>query len=296
MKTWLRRFLGLLLIGQGFAEEQMRLIVCGMEKVFVIPSTDGAGERSWEWQVTDSKEIPATMRTSFATTDDCKPYAGLILITSSSGGVALVERASKKCLFHTTVKNAHSACLLPGERVAVASSFGGDEVRIFNRKESGVGIKPTAKIPLYGAHGVEWDEQRKVLWALGTGKLLKIQFGEDGAKITEEFKLPTSGGHDLSWWQKDTFAISVDDHCYLFDLKEEKFRPLASLADEKKVKSIDRLASSGKVVWHKGTETSWWSHAIRFLPEGKTKVMEGEKIYKVRWDLPRALPGDGLRE
>jgi hypothetical protein len=64
------------------------------------------------------------------------------------------RRKNKKIHFFTKVRNAHSACLLPGGKVAVASSFGGDEVKIFGREKSGENIEPLMKVPLYGAHGV----------------------------------------------------------------------------------------------------------------------------------------------
>ena len=298
MKLILGLSLGLLgaVICRAQNFEQERLLICGMERVFVIPEKGNLKAAGWAWRAEDSKEIPEEMRGSFATTDDCKPYEEMILITSSSGGVALVNRKSKKCQFFTKVRNAHSACLLPGGKVAVASSFGGDEVRIFDRQKSGEDVEPLMKLPLYGAHGVEWDLKQKCLWALGTKKLLKIRFEKGKAEVIEEFKLPTSGGHDLSWWDEDQLVMSVDEHCYLFSISKKKFSPFAPLKDEKKVKSIDRNSKTNRVIWHKGTETTWWSDTLRFLgPEGKVTLTNG-KIYKARWDHTRKVPGRGETE
>lgn len=65
----------------------------------MIPAKGNLKAVHWEWRSEDSKEIPKGMRGSFATTDECKPYEGMILITSSSGGVvgkdALGGRAAK---------------------------------------------------------------------------------------------------------------------------------------------------------------------------------------------------------
>lgn len=270
-------------------DEVSDLIVCGMKKVFVIPGEQG-GENLWEWTADSSPGIPESMRSAFATTDECKPYWGCLLITSSSGGVALIERNTKKCLFFTKVRNAHSACLLPGDLVAVASSFGGDQVEIFDLGKPGAEVEPEMNLPLYGAHGVEWDWRRECLWALGTKVLLKIELKNGNAEVIEEFELPTSGGHDLTWWSASELALSVDRHCYLFSVKEKNFRPLQPLLNELKVKSIHRNRKTGKLVWHRGTKETWWSDTIRFDQLGRDRILEGQKIYKVRWDEPRARP------
>ena len=89
---FLRCFFLIALVGQlGQGKGWADLIVCGMEKVFTIPA-DGGRNHVWEWTAELSAEIPESMRSAFATTDDCKSYLGCLLITSSSGGVALVEK------------------------------------------------------------------------------------------------------------------------------------------------------------------------------------------------------------
>ena len=287
---FLRCFFLIALVGQlGQGKGWADLIVCGMEKVFTIPA-DGGRNHVWEWTAELSAEIPESMRSAFATTDDCKSYLGCLLITSSSGGVALVEKETKKCLFFTKVRNAHSACLLPGNLVAVASSFGGDQLVIFDLGKSGTQVAPKMRLPLYGAHGVEWDWRRECLWALGTDVLLKIEMNDSEALVVEEFKLPTPGGHDLTWWSASELVLSVDHHCYLFSVGEKKFNPFLPLADEAKVKSIHRSRKTGKMVWHRGAKETWWSDTIRFAQPEETRALEGEKIYKVRWDEPRMRP------
>ena len=163
---------------------------------------------------------------------------------------------------------------------------------IFDLEQSGSGVAPKVKIPLYGAHGVEWDQEQKCLWALGTKVLLKIEVKEAEALVAKEFKLPMEGGHDLSWWSDREFVLSVDHHCYLFSIREQEFKPFKPLVNESKVKSIDRSRSTGRVVWHQGSKETWWSDTIRFLNPNGTRVLGGEKIYKVRWDEPRIRPTD----
>lgn len=270
------------------------LIVCGADEVFVIPALDGVTKKDaiWSWRAVDSPEIPEKLRNGFATTDECKPYGGNLLITSSSGGVALVRRNDKACLFYATSKNAHSACLLPGNLVAVASSFGADELRIYDLGKPG--LEPVGRVALFGAHGVVWDPERKVIWALGTRVLLSLGLEERRVSVQETHELPKPGGHDLSRAGEGKLFVSVDEHCFRFDCETRKFTAFEPLADEAMVKSIDLNPATRRIVWHQGTGETWWSETIRFLNPAGTITLPGERLYKVRWDLPQPVPAEDL--
>jgi hypothetical protein len=176
------KFFLLVLVGASLSQltAAERVICCGGSEVFVLAVEQEAEEgksapaKLWTWQAADSPEIPEAMRAQFRTTDECKSYGDRLLITSSSGGVALIQRRDKKCLFYTSAKNAHSACLLPGDRLAVASSYGGDELLIFSHAEVTTAT-PLARLKLVGAHGVVWDEKRSRLWALGGEELHLVE-------------------------------------------------------------------------------------------------------------------------
>ena len=144
--------IGMACVLSGSLHAGEQLIVCGGPEVFIIPADAervADKDRLWRWRAADSPEIPEEMHTQFRTTDECKPVGESILITASSGGVALVRRKDKKCLFHASAKNAHSACLLPKDRVAVASSHGGDEVLLFALDRSGADLAPPRRRPLH---------------------------------------------------------------------------------------------------------------------------------------------------
>ena len=104
--------------GQGTPSES-ELIVCGWDEVFILALGEGPNpthRKVWSWRATDSPGIPADMHALFRTTDDCKPVDGgrRILISSSGGGVALVERETRRASFVARVTNAHSIEMLPG--------------------------------------------------------------------------------------------------------------------------------------------------------------------------------------
>src|SRR5688572_23941843 len=100
------------------------LIVCGADEVFILDLQGSAPEKVWSWRAADRPELPEPFRKKFGSTDECKPVDGgrKILIASSGGAVALVERSSGKVLFYAAVPNAHSVELLPGNRAVAASS------------------------------------------------------------------------------------------------------------------------------------------------------------------------------
>lgn len=279
-----------------FSQAGEQLIVCGGEEVFIIPADvtrPTEKDRLWRWRAADSPEIPADMRKKFRTTDECKPVKGdALLITSSSGGVALVRQRDKKCLFYTSATNAHSACLLPGRRVAVASSYGGNELLVFDLDHPGASEAPLARMQLYGAHGVVWDAQRERLWALGTKELLLVDLRGRGTSteltVDKRLDLPTPGGHDLSPCRDGRHLfVTTKSHVYQFDTKAGRFAPQPGLADQPRVKSVDQHSTTGRVVFHQATEEHWWSDSIRFLAPSTTIQLPGERIYKVRWNVSR---------
>lgn len=273
-----------------------RLIVCGGPEVFIIPADAervAKKDRLWRWRAADSPEIPAEMHAQFRTTDECKPAGESILITSSSGGVALIRRKDKKCLFYTSARNAHSACLLPRERVAVASSHGGDEVLFFELGRSGARLAPLARQKLDGAHSVHWDADRNRLWALGTTELLLLEVRGNEEKIEfvveKKWELPTAGGHDLyPAADPGVLFITTISRVYRFDVKQGKFATQPTVADQRHVKSIDQHPQTKQIVYHQGTDDkAWWSDSVRFMDPDRTLRLPDERLYKVRWDIER---------
>jgi len=278
--------------GTALAED--RLICCGAEEVFILrigEETTVSSKPIWSWKAEDSPEIPKADRKTFRSTDECKPIGDFVLITSSSGGVALVRRGDKSCQFYTQAKNAHSACLLPEYRLAVASSFGGDELLVYKlAKPNGGPSKPIAEIPLRGAHGAVWDKKLKRLWALGSDELLLVDIGDakNEAKLAvdQRIKLPTPGGHDLSQSRNESVLfVTTSKHVYRFNKKDRSFTSDPTLADQPKVKSVSEHPQTGEIVYHQGTPKNWWSDMIRFVGERKAVQLPGRRLYKVRWDI-----------
>ena len=149
----------------GQPARESELIVCGWDEVFILALGEGPApthRKVWSWRAADSPEIATEMRPMFRTTDDCKPIDGgrRILISSSGGAVALIDRQTRRASFVARVTNAHSIEMLPGGRIAAAASVStagsGNRIVIFD-----AGGKELAADELRSAHGLVWDESAR---------------------------------------------------------------------------------------------------------------------------------------
>lgn len=270
------------------------LIVCGWDEVFILVPGDGAARRKvWSWRAADSPEIPADMQRLFRTTDDCKPViagdgARRILISSSGGAVALVDRDTRRAPFVARVTNAHSIEMLPGGRVAAAASVSdagtGDRLVVFDAASG----RELAADPLRSGHGVVWDEARSLLWALGGDVLRAYAIGPAAGPTrlarAYELKLPSAGGHDLAAIPgSDRMFLSTVRQCYYFDRERRQLLPHDTLADRMNVKSYDVHPRTGRVVYVEAERPNWWSEQLHFQrPDGSVRL-PGERLYKARW-------------
>jgi len=271
------------------------LIVCGMDEVFIIHPVEGeAGKKLWSWRARERPELPEDLRGRFATTDECKPLAEgkRILISSSSGGCALVNYPSGRATWYANVPNAHSIELLPHDRVVVAASVGNDKLVVFDLARPGKSITQT---PLESAHGVIWDADRKCLWALGFHDLIAYQLKDwdtetPSLQLVATHPLPDSDGHDLQSvpGSKD-LILTTDQHVYLFDRETHEFRRHPELGDKVGVKCISIHPTSGHTAFIQADEPNWWSGTLRFFPPFSELSIKPEHIYKARWcDFPAA--------
>ncbi len=117
--------------------------------MFALDISGDQPKKTWVWKATEHSGLPAAMLPKLRTADECKRLEGgtKILITSSSGGVALLERTTGKVLFYGSATNAHSADLLPRGRIAVVASHldnkPGDRLIVFDLAKSDAEIYHT---------------------------------------------------------------------------------------------------------------------------------------------------------
>jgi hypothetical protein len=274
------------------AATNRELIVCGWDEVYILDVDRQPAVKVWSWRAADAHDLPAEMHQQFRTTDECKPVADgkQILITSSSDGIALVERVTRKLLFYGSAGGAHSAEILPRGRIAVAASTSknplANRLVLFDSKRSG---QPLFDTELVSGHGVVWDERREMLWALGLSTLRTYRLSRWDTSKPElvkdgEYALPDESGHDLmAVPNTNLLSVTTHRHVWIFDRESRKFSPHPQLRDEENVKCVSVHPGTGEVAWTQADKGFWWTATLRFLNPVRSIHRKGERLYKVRW-------------
>lgn len=275
---------GLFFQGQG----SEGLVVCaGGKELFIMEAgglTGAPFRKIWSWSAEGSKQIQPDQVRKFANLDECKPVDGGkgILFCASNSGCGLIEYPSGKLVWSALVANAHSVEMLPGGRVAAASSLGGNQLLLFDIKGNSPG-EPVWKTPLHSAHGIVWDSRRESLWALGFDELRQYKLSDwptskPKLNLEKVHRLPSDGGHDLRP-VPGTSDLLVTNHAgvFLFDRDSGRFRPHPVAGPLSKVKSMDVDEASGRVVY------STWGKKIELLSPSKTIPTSENTVYKARW-------------
>jgi hypothetical protein len=280
----------LCLLAEGCTDKPQEIVVCGDDQVLIIDKSKSDSVNitvNWRWKVSDARDLPAEYQKYLVPTDECKPvdYNSKILVTSSGGGVVLIDRQTRKPVFYAHVPNAHSAELLPGNRlvVALSTAVGGNSIQLFNISEAD---EVVFKDSLYSGHGVVWIDDIKRLFALGYDELRSYSLKDwntekPALRLEKRWNLPDDSGHNLSYVTDNSLVISTHHNVWIFDIPSENFTPFTPLEGVENVKSVNVNPKNGEVVYTKG-EISWWTHNIYLKNPDKKIVIPEINIYKVR--------------
>jgi len=273
----------------GEQAPQQAVLLCGAETVRCFAAGAAPSEPLWQWSAASDPSVAEADRRALAITDECKPRAEEVLVSSSGGAAALVDRRSARASLVVRVRNAHSIDVLPEGRVAVAGSHAddgnGDCIAVFDRSD---GTRRLISEELPGGHGLFWDADEGLLWALGSTqlrayRLAEWQSAEPRLELRSRYELPAYGGHDLSVQPASgALLITCNPGCWCFDRGTERFEPHPRFGAEQQVKSIS-YAPDGRIVWVQAEQPDWWSQELHFAePEGNWRF-PGERLYKARW-------------
>lgn len=278
--------LGLMLAGPA----EPTVYACGDDQVRALRvGADGAVE-TWRWTARDARDLPAEYRDRLlAHIDDCKPVENgrAILVTASTGGAVLIDRASGRVTFRARVPMAHSADLLPGGRIAIALSIApdGDRLQLYDRRYSEQVIQT---LPLPSGHGAVWDAKRQRLFALSHDLVQAFRLTGRGraARLTETARWALPGrhdGHDLSP-AGDGYYVTTDDGAWRFDPDAGRFTAYAPLNPALRVKSVSAIGD--RIAWVQA-EQRWWAGGFTVMAadggDRRRIALDGIHLYKVRW-------------
>lgn len=279
----------IILVAGGCSSKPEEIIACGDDQVIIIDSEKSNGENVeilWNWKISEVTDLPEKYQKILRPTDECKPVGrSKVLITSSGGGVVLVDRATKKSIFWAHSPMAHSAEMLPNDRVVVALSThaAGNSIEVYDLDAP---EKVVFTDSLYSGHGVVWIEKLKSLFALGYNELRRYSLKDwDSDKpslhLEENWALPDNGGHDLFAVTDARLLLSTSKSVWSFSIPEGKFTPFEPIANTANIKSVNYNETKDRLVYTKG-EISWWTHNIYCKNPDKTIVIPGINLYKVR--------------
>jgi hypothetical protein len=282
--------LGLLTVPfSGFAQTipPKSFLVCGDSKVLIVDyakSKDSIPAVIWTWDAREAMDIPENYRTTkFKSMDDCKAIENgkKVLVSSSSGAIAIVDIATKKVGFYAEVPNAHSIALLPGNKLVAAASTAktGNKIMLFDIAK---GNEPVFTDTLYSAHGVVWDGTRNRLYTLGYDVLREYKISGDKLDLTQKWKIPGIGGHELSMLPNNNQLFVTEHHgAWIFDIKSQKFEKIKGFPDRENIKSLGMDKSSQYI--YTVPEESWWTFHVNFLNPVRKLAFPQLHVYKTRW-------------
>ena len=273
------------------AYNENHLAVCGGKEVKIIDMQSSLGDNVtevWSWSVEDQTQgLPAEYAEYLTPLDECKFVDGnkKLLLTSSSSAVVLLDIKSKACEFYARTPMAHSADLLPNNRIAVALSTNkkGNSLEIYDISQP---EKVLWRDSLYSGHGAVWHAERESLYALGYDvlreyKLKDWQSDTPSLELAASWPLPIKSGHDLVKIDAEYMLVSGHEGVRWFKVESGEFSPFEPLKDTHNVKSVNYSRKLNRLIYTKG-EVSWWTHNIYQQNPDKTITIDSLNIYKVR--------------
>jgi hypothetical protein len=274
--------------GFGQSREERLFLVCGDSKVLLVDyhgSRDSIPQIIWSWDAHEAQDLPDAYRSrKFNSIDDCKAEDGgrQILLSSSSGAIAILNRQDSKVVFYASVPNAHSITKVPGNRLVAAASTAkdGNKIIMFDIKHPEI---PLFSDSLYSAHGVVWNKRTRSLFALGFDVLREYKLASfHNLKLVNSWKIPGEGGHDLQL-SPDKKSLFITEHngCWEFDLKAHQFGKISGFRDHPNTKSLGQHDSRQYIVTI--PEESWWTFHVVFFNPDRKMVFRGMRVYKARW-------------
>lgn len=226
-------------------------------------------------------------------------HGDVALAVCGNGYGCMISYPEGKLLWRTeaAANNPHSIELMPCGVIAIASSTGG-EVRFFTTDKN-LSRTASASVKLEDAHGVLWDDEKQVLWAIGRTVLTAYRVTLEGGKVTvtEDTTLratiPTDHAHDLApvYGNKNELWITTGSHVYRFDKTKKTFSTAYAgheSLDRGAIKGVGNFDDGSLVyIFPDGAFKSWTSQSAIFLRGGEklTLASTDGHFYKIRvWD------------
>ena len=256
-----------------------------------------AGTLVWSYKMPYYNIAGAKLRHS-------ETYGDVALSVCGSGYGCMISYPAGELLWSTNMaaNNPHSIELMPNGVIAIASSTGA-EIRFFTTTEK-VAKKIAARVTLEDAHGVLWDDENQILWAIGRTVLTayEVVLNADGSvTVTEDTSrratIPSDHAHDLApvYGNADALWITTGSHVYQFNKKSKTFSTDYAgheTLDRSGIKGVGNFDDGSMIyIYPDGAFQSWTSRSMGLLRNvggsiaNEVLTSETGHFYKVRvWD------------
>lgn len=276
--------------------------------VYDMNAADWNEESALLWQWRPSEENGFLGAEKYIGASDAKLrynefYGGYVVVTCSTKGfVGIVDYETGENLYSRPTSpenNTHAVELLPDGNMVAASTTGNTLTIYASSQGDGEGYYK--QYTLKDAHGLLWDPQLEVLWALGVEYLraYKVTGTLESPELeqVENYRLPSDGGHDLYtvYGTDNAIWITTSNEVYQFNTQTKEFTTnYAGHSDFEScvsVKGVGNQPFSGTIITMipNGAMYSWNSDTIDlYRPDQNGSYIHEEKVhnanafYKVR--------------
>lgn len=219
-------------------------------------------------------------------------YGDVVLICSSEGYAGVVTYPEGEEVWSVSYcgQNPHSIEILPTGDIVCASS-NDKHIRLYRCGDN----KNYVDYELDSAHGVLWDPDKQLLWALGYSRLVSYKYEDGALTVKKEYPLPVSGGHALSadFSDPDKLMVTTGTAVYSFSKQKRRFTRIIQFSDSIKGYGNDPCGDTfycfpNKGIgrkWEKKYFAEWCTDTIYFKAAGEDEFTEAKSstcaFYKV---------------
>ncbi len=220
-------------------------------------------------------------------------YGDVVLICSSEGYAGVVTYPEGEEVWSVSYcgQNPHSIEILPSGDIVCASS-NDKHIRLYRyggTKDDYVDYE------LDSAHGVLWDPDKQLLWALGYSRLVSYKYEDGTLTVKKEYPLPVSGGHALSadFSDTDKLIVTTGNAVYSFSKVKRRFTRIMQSSQSIKGYGNDPCGDTFYCYPNKGIGRKWetkyyaeWcTDTIYYKADGEDEFTEAKSsscaFYKV---------------